>query len=149
MQRFSRLAWGGGVSAMVLTLAAPAPAADFADLVVVGGKVITVDAQQTIAAGVAVRGNRIVAVGDVSALKGPSTRVVDLKGRALLPGFIDAHSHVEGMADVESHFINIQAPPLKDGKAIIAKLKEAQAKLPAERLARGAGDLQPGHADTR
>lgn len=131
MQRFSRLAWGGGVSAMVLTLAAPAPAADFADLVVVGGKVITVDAQQTIAAGVAVRGNRIVAVGDVSALKGPSTRVVDLKGRALLPGFIDAHSHVEGMADVESHFINIQAPPLKDGKAIIAKLKEAQAKLPA------------------
>ncbi len=130
MHTFSKRAWGGSVLAMALALASPVVAAEFADLVLVGGKVITVDAKETVAAGVAVRGNRIVAVGDVSALKGPSTQVVDLKGRALLPGFIDAHSHVEGMADVESHYINIHAPPLKDGKAIIARLKEAQAKLP-------------------
>lgn len=129
MQSFSMRAWAAGVSALVMAAALPAAAADYADLIFTGGKVITVDAAETVATGVAVRGDRIVAVGDVAALRGPATQVVDLKGRALLPGFIDAHSHVEGMADVESHFINIQAPPLKDGKAIIAKLKEAQAKL--------------------
>lgn len=130
MQTFNMRAWAAGVLALALAAAGPAGAVEYADLVFMGGKVITVDAKETVASGVAVRGNRIVAVGDVAALRGPATQVVDLKGRALLPGFIDAHSHVEGMADVESHFINIQAPPLKDGKAIIAKLKEAQAKLP-------------------
>lgn len=102
----------------------------FADLVFENGKVITVDEHDTIAKAVAVAGNRIVAVGDVSQWKGPNTQVVDLKGRALLPGFIDAHSHVEGMANTEAHYINIQVPPLKDGKAVIAKLKEAAVKKP-------------------
>ncbi|MCR5876454.1 amidohydrolase [Phenylobacterium sp. J426] len=105
--------------------------AQVADLVLINGKVITVDANATVAQAVAVKGNRIVAVGgDVSAWRGPQTRVIDLKGRPLLPGFIDAHSHVEGMAGVESRYIKIQAPPLKDGKAIISELKKAQAKLP-------------------
>lgn len=118
-------------ASLALATAAPAhAAAEFADLLFVNGKVITVDAKDTVASEVAVKGNRIVAVGNVAAWKGPETQVVDLKGRALLPGFIDAHSHVEGMADVEAHYINIQAPPLKDGKAIIAKLKAAQEKLP-------------------
>ncbi|WP_297514385.1 amidohydrolase [uncultured Caulobacter sp.] len=104
-----------------------------ADLVFLNGKVITVDDKVPTAAGVAVIGNRIVAVGDVEAWRGPKTKVVDLKGRALLPGFIDAHSHVAGMANVEAHYVNIQAPPLKDGAAIIATLKAA-----AERAAPGA-----------
>ncbi|WP_334164004.1 amidohydrolase [Phenylobacterium sp.] len=115
------LAWAGSVAA----------AESHADLVFVNGKVITVDPDATIASAVAVKGNRIVAVGDISAWRGPQTQVVDLKGRPLLPGFIDAHSHVEGMAGVEAHHIKVQAPPLKDGKAIIAELKKAQARLPA------------------
>ena len=114
------LAWAGAAAA----------AEQVADLVFVNGKVITVDPKDTIASAVAVKGNRIVAVGDVSAWQGPNTQVIDLKGRPLLPGFIDAHSHVEGMAGVEAHYIKVQAPPLKDGKAIIAELKKAQAKLP-------------------
>lgn len=106
---------------------APRPA----DLVLINGKVVTVDARSTIARGVAVRGNRIVAVGDVGRYRGARTRVIDLKGRTLLPGFIDAHSHVGGMAEVEAHTIDIQVPPLKDGAAVIARLKEAAASLPA------------------
>jgi predicted amidohydrolase YtcJ len=101
-----------------------------ADLVLKNGKVITVDGKDTISNAVAVQGNRIVAVGDVSGWVGPQTRIIDLKGRALLPGFIDAHSHVEGMADTEAHFVNIQVPPLKDGNAIIEVLKHAQATRP-------------------
>jgi predicted amidohydrolase YtcJ len=101
-----------------------------ADLVLINGKVITVDAKGTVAGGVAVKGNRIVAVGDVARLRGPQTRVIDLKGKALLPGFVDAHSHIAGMAQTENRHINIQVPPLKDGAAVIAKLKTVAATLP-------------------
>jgi predicted amidohydrolase YtcJ len=125
------MACGAAAMALLAGASAQAQVAQTADLVFTNGKVITVDSRNTVTSGVAVKGNRIVAVGDVAAWRGPNTQVVDLKGRALLPGFIDAHSHVVGMANVEAHYINIQAPPLKDGKAIIARLKEAQAKLPA------------------
>jgi predicted amidohydrolase YtcJ len=130
-----RLSTSLGAIASVLLLgsaaaAQNAPAHGSADLVLVNAKVITVDPKERIARSVAVLGNRIVAVDDTDGWVGPTTKVIDLKGRALLPGFIDGHSHVEGMADVQAHTIDIQAPPLKDGKAIIARLKEAQKTLP-------------------
>jgi len=110
---------------------AQARPAGTADLVIVGGKVVTVDAKNTIAGGVAIRAGRIIAVGDVRRYRGARTRVIDLEGRTMLPAFIDAHSHVGGMAEVEAHTIDIQVPPLKDGAAVIARLQEAAAKLPA------------------
>jgi len=70
--------------------------AGHADLVFVGGGVYTVDAARPWARAVAVRGGRIVRVGDdadVRALVGPRTDVIDLQGRLLLPGFQDAHAH--------------------------------------------------------
>jgi predicted amidohydrolase YtcJ len=77
---------------------------DVADLVLTGGHVHTVDASQPRAEAVAVEGERIVAVGsaaDVSSWIGQRTRVVDLAGRLLLPGFQDAHVHpIEGGMDL-------------------------------------------------
>lgn len=105
----------------------------YADLVLRGGQVITVDLQNRIAEAVAVTGNRITAIGsnqEISGLVGPQTKVIELNGRTLLPGFIDAHSHVEGMARSEHAMVPIQAPPLKDAAAIIAKLKERAAQAP-------------------
>jgi predicted amidohydrolase YtcJ len=67
-----------------------------ADLVLSGGHVHTVDPANPRAEAVAVRGERIVAVGsaaEIGELVGPRTRVVDLAGRLLLPGFQDAHVH--------------------------------------------------------
>jgi predicted amidohydrolase YtcJ len=67
-----------------------------ADLVLTGGHVHTVDPDRERAEAVAVGGERIVAVGsveDVAALIGSRTRVIDLHGRLLLPGFQDAHVH--------------------------------------------------------
>ncbi len=67
-----------------------------ADLVLSGGHVHTVDPTRPRAEAVAVRGERIVAVGsaaDIAGLIGPRTRVVDLAGRLLVPGFQDAHIH--------------------------------------------------------
>lgn len=66
-----------------------------ADLVFTGGPVFTANTVRSRASAVAVRGGRIVAVGgdDVRELVGPSTELVDLRGRMLMPGFQDAHVH--------------------------------------------------------
>ncbi|MEO7348376.1 MAG: amidohydrolase [Terrimesophilobacter sp.] len=66
-----------------------------ADTVFMGGKVFTADTVRSTASAVAVRGNRIVAVGheEVRDLIGSNTDVVDLAGRMLVPGFQDAHVH--------------------------------------------------------
>ncbi|MFL5649739.1 MAG: hypothetical protein ACJ777_00515 [Chloroflexota bacterium] len=67
-----------------------------ADLVLRGGRVETMDAAGTRATAVAVRDGRIVAVGDDAGLLswvGPRTRVLELRGRTVTPGFGDAHVH--------------------------------------------------------
>jgi predicted amidohydrolase YtcJ len=65
-----------------------------ADLVFTGGAVFRADAVRSRASAVAVTDGRIVAVGhDVGELIGPSTEVIDLTGRMLVPGFQDAHVH--------------------------------------------------------
>ncbi|MCB2022359.1 MAG: amidohydrolase family protein [Burkholderiaceae bacterium] len=72
------------------------PVVQPATLVLRGGKVMTMDAGGTIASAVAVRGRRIVAVGSDAAMAGyinDETKIVELDGRMLLPGFIDAHIH--------------------------------------------------------
>jgi predicted amidohydrolase YtcJ len=78
------------------TAGAAAAATAPADLVLLHGKIHTEDANRSVVQALAVRGNSIVAVGTdqaVSALVGPSTRTVDLRGRVVLPGIIDAHVH--------------------------------------------------------
>lgn len=70
----------------------PAP-----DLILTNGKIITVDERFAIAQAIAIRGGRIAAVGtnpEISALAGPNTRRVDLRGRAVIPGLIDNHMHL-------------------------------------------------------
>jgi hypothetical protein len=71
-----------------------------ADLVIKAGVVRTMDPQKPRAEAVAVRGERIVAVGsaaDVRAFVGPKTRLVDLPGRAIVPGLVDGHCHLYGL----------------------------------------------------
>src|SRR6202034_2362511 len=70
----------------------PAPAAT----VFYGGHVFTAEYDHPYAEAVAIRGERIIAVGtlgDVLTIAGPSARKVDLKGKFLMPGMIDAHAH--------------------------------------------------------
>src|SRR5205809_5035822 len=66
------------------------------DLILTNGKIITVDERFTIAQAVAVKADRVVAVGatsEISQLAGPGTRRIDLRGRAVVPGLIDNHVH--------------------------------------------------------
>ncbi len=67
-----------------------------ADLVLLHGKIHTQDTRRSVVQALALRGNTIVAAGTdqaVSALKGPKTQTIDLAGRTVLPGIIDAHTH--------------------------------------------------------
>ena len=77
-------------------LAFPVLAADPADTILVNGKIVTVDDRFTIAQGVAIRGQRIVAVGataKILKLKGADTKVIDLLNKTVIPGLIDNHAH--------------------------------------------------------
>lgn len=70
--------------------------AQIADIVLDNGKIITIDDRFTIAEAVAIRGQRIVAVGttsELAKLKGPQTQVIDLQGSTVIPGLIDNHAH--------------------------------------------------------
>ncbi|MGB0034958.1 MAG: amidohydrolase family protein [Candidatus Acidiferrales bacterium] len=71
-----------------------------ADLVLVNGKIYTMDAAHPWAASVAIRGESIVAVepagADLKSWLGPNTRVIDLHGQFAMPGFNDAHTHMAG-----------------------------------------------------
>ncbi len=67
-----------------------------ADVILSNGKVITVDDKFTIAQAVAIKGERVIAVGtteEIARLAGPSTRTIDLNGRSVVPGLIDNHAH--------------------------------------------------------
>ena len=119
----------------VLLLAPPSLAAQTADLVLRGGKVITVDGAERIAQAVAVEGSRITTVGteeEIARRIGPKTRVIDLAGRALLPGFIDAHSHVEGLAESEQARLPIHIPhSLETTADVLTRLRERASEIPA------------------
>lgn len=71
-----------------------------ADLVFTNGRIYTVDATRPMASALAVRGSRIVFVGsdtEAKALTGAATRVIDLQGKTVIPGIIDAHAHLLGL----------------------------------------------------
>jgi len=66
------------------------------DLILTNGKIITVDAEARVFQAVAIRGGRFLAIGtnaEVTALKGPGTRTIDLRGHAVIPGLMDNHNH--------------------------------------------------------
>ena len=83
-------------TALALVLAACGAPSEPADLVLTGGRVVTVDEALPEAQALAVRDGRIVAVGsssEMDALVGTDTRVIDLAGRLAIPGFVEAHGH--------------------------------------------------------
>lgn len=97
--RYSVLAasvWLAPLGGTAPSAAAASTADPPADLVLLHGQIHTEDAGRTVAQALAVRGNTIVAVGSdqaMSARIGPNTRTVELAGRVVLPGIIDAHTH--------------------------------------------------------
>jgi predicted amidohydrolase YtcJ len=114
----------------------PAVFAQPADLILHHGKIVTVNAQFHIADAIAIRGDRVIGVGthsEVGKLAGPNTRQIDLKGRTVLPGLMDSHSHaadasmyefdhpvpdMETVADVLK-YIHARAAVAKEGDWVV------------------------------
>lgn len=118
---------------------APTPDEGKADWIYKGGLVYTVDSANPKAESVAVRGNQIVFVGsakDVGRWQGPKTRIVDLKGGMLMPGFIDSHNHLATLG-VTKLGINISGIAGKD--KVIKAIREWVAKQPPKAVLRGFG----------
>lgn len=88
------------LSAALLSFVSISPKTESADLVFKNGNIYTVNERQPRAEAIAVKGNRIVFVGTNSEAKkyeGKGTRIVDLKGRTVVPGMTDAHNHLIGV----------------------------------------------------
>jgi predicted amidohydrolase YtcJ len=68
-------------------------------LVLTNGRIHTMDARNTIARTVSIRNGRFVAVGDTNPARGANTRIIDLKGRTVVPGIIEGHVHIVSLAN--------------------------------------------------
>ncbi|HUE97348.1 MAG TPA: amidohydrolase, partial [Longimicrobiaceae bacterium] len=120
------------VCAAFLPLAAPAGGADPADLVLRNGRVVTVEKDNRVFEAMAVRGERVAAVGsnaEMDDLVGPGTTLVDLEGRMVLPGLIDSHTHPVGAAMIEfDHAI----PEMRTIADVLAHVEARAAALPED-----------------
>jgi len=68
-------------------------------LVLVNGRMHTMDARNTVARTVSIRNGRFVTVGDTAPARVPNSRVIDLKGRTVVPGVIEGHVHIVSLAN--------------------------------------------------
>lgn len=108
-------------------LGSQALAAQMADQIWFGGPILTINDAQPKVQAVAVKDGKILGLGsldDVNALKGDATQMIDLKGKAMLPGFVDAHGHAF-MIGLQAVSANLLSPP--DGE--VTDIKKLQATL--------------------
>ena len=134
-----------GFGLTVWTGCGAAPTGLTADTVYVNGIVVTMDPGDRMAAAVAVRGEEIVAVGDdqeITALAGPDTAVVDLRGRTMVPGFYAAHDHfpLSGNGAVAS--VDLNSPPIGTIETmgqLVAALRDRAQATPVGQWVQGRG----------
>lgn len=105
------------------------------DLVIVNGKVITVDEKFSFAESIAIKNGKILAVGstkEIEALKGANTKILDLKGNIIMPGINDSHMHLPSFATSQPpYMLRITHPPVKSIEDIRKMVKEAAEQLPS------------------
>lgn len=127
---------------LLLAVLAGCRTAEPADLVLTNGVVYTLDATTPRAEAVAIKGDRILAIGTAEAIRahqGSATRVVDLGGAAVFPGWADAHYHLSGVGEREMT-LNLEGTDTKD--AFLAKVKERVDRTPAGEWVTGRGWIE-------
>ena len=121
-----------------------------ADIIFIGDHIITVDSTAVNVTAVAVAGQNIVATGsaeEVLKLKKSSTRIVELGNNALVPGFIDAHGHMTGVAKL-TEIINLASPPVGRVENIDDIVALIESKIDTQKLVPGTWVLGFGYDDS-
>jgi predicted amidohydrolase YtcJ len=149
--------WTSSLGALTLLTATCAAQGQVAEIIYHGGTILTMNGDSpAYAEAVAVKDGRIVFVGNVAdalRLKGESTQVRDLAGKAMLPGFIDAHSHFTFALNMVNQ-VNVANPPVgpaQDIPSTIAAVQafQVKAKIPAGGWIVGWGYDSEGLAEGR
>lgn len=133
LRRRSVLLAGASLASAALVSAAIAGEDHPPELILVHGRVITIDSHDSIAEGLAVRDGKIIAVGtdrDILRLAGAATRRIDLHGRTATPGLIDSHAHISDAGVIELYHVD-----LSDAATVAEVVRRVQAR--AARLAPG------------
>ncbi len=121
-----------------------------ADIIFIGDHIITVDSTAVNVTAVAVAGQNIVATGsaeEVLKLKKSSTRIVELGNNALVPGFIDAHGHMTGVAKL-TEIIDLASPPVGRVENIDDIVALIESKIDTQQLVPGTWVLGFGYDDS-
>jgi predicted amidohydrolase YtcJ len=130
----------------------PSPVNDKADLVLKNGRVLTVDAQDRIVQAVAVKGDKIIKVGttaEIQSLVGPDTKVIDVNGKVITPGIIDAHFHLMSYGrQVWKGFLDIRYPTVKTLDDLLRVVGERAKSIPAGEWISGNQGFHIGEAIT-
>jgi len=118
----------GGTSAAYLALHDSPEQTPPADLVLRGGRIVTLDDQNAEGQALAARDGRIIAVGsiaEVSAYIGPSTQVIELNGQFAMPGFIEGHGHFTGIGEYQR---NLELLDATSWDQIVERVEQAVEK---------------------
>src|SRR5262245_42780557 len=121
-----------------------------ADTIYTNGLIITVNDAQPSAEAVAVKDGKILAVGagdDVMRNKGPSTEVVDLKGRTMIPGFVDGHSHICDYGALWG-YPTLNPPPVGDVVSIDDIVATMRDFVEKKKIPRGVAAFGNGYDDS-
>jgi predicted amidohydrolase YtcJ len=113
-----------------------------ADLVLLHGKIITVDPRDHIAQAVAITGDRIAAVGtdaEIAKFIGARTQRVDLHGLSVTPGLIDAHAHFSGGGADRLYLLDVSYPNVRNVHDVAERLRQQVAQVPAGSFISGKG----------
>ena len=120
-----------------------------ADLIVTNARIYTVDERRPFGDAMAIAGGRVRFVGSqrgALALKGPRTRVVDLDGRTVIPGMVDAHAHLLGLGQA---LRTVDLTGTKSYDEVIARVAARAREVPAGTWILGRGWDQNDWGDTR
>lgn len=124
---------------------------DAAETIYAGGDIVTMNDGQPSADALAVRGGKIIAVGPRADVekdhKGADTRIIELGGQTLMPGFIDAHSHYINALSVADQ-AKLYAPPAGPGKDVDSIIDELKRFAAARNVAKGEMIMAYGYDDT-
>lgn len=120
----------------------PLAAGEMADVVLVNGNIITMDAQRSKVKALAIKDGLIRLAGDEQAARaavGGSTQLIDLRGRTVTPGIIDAHCHVSSCGLLGTVYVDISWPGINTVAQMQARMKEKINQTPRGEWVLGAG----------